>query len=94
MIKTERGTTQIQGKGLWVEAEFSATAGAMKKYLCDKYGMTEEKAKARVMELVKRGLKSEEELKKEVEEGIKKVIDRLWDAIRHSNKEEPDEKIQ
>lgn len=94
MIKTERGTTQIQGKGLWVEAEFSATAGAMKKYLCDKYGMTEEKAKARVMELAERGLKSEEELKKEVEEGIKKVIDRLWDAIRHSNKEEPDEKIQ
>lgn len=94
MIKTERGTTQIQGKGLWVEAEFSATAGAMKKYLCDKYGMTEEKAEARVMELVERGLKSEEELKKEVEEGIKKVIDRLWDAIRHSNKEEPDEKVQ
>ena len=30
MIKTERGTTQIQGKGLWVDAEFSETAGAMK----------------------------------------------------------------
>ena len=94
MIKTERGTTQIQGKGLWVEAEFSATAGAMKKYLCDKYGMTEEKAKARVMELVKRGLKSEEELKKEVEERIDKALDRILEAIWHSNKEESDEKVQ
>lgn len=94
MIKTEKSITEIQGELWQVEAEFSGTVKAMKKCLCNQTGMTEEKAEARVMELVERGLKSEEELKKEVEEGIKKVIDRLWDAIRHSNKEEPDEKVQ
>lgn len=94
MIKTERGTTQIQGKGLWVEAEFSATAGAMKKYLCDKYGMTEEKAKARVMELAERGLKSEEELEKEVYKGMCELFGIVKDMLSGEVKEESDEKVQ
>ena len=94
MIKTEKSITEMQGELWQVEAEFSGTVKAMKECLCNQPDMTEEKAEARVMKLVERGLKSEEELKKEVEEGIKKEIDRLWDAIRHSNKEEPDEKVQ
>ena len=94
MIKTERGTTQIQGKGLWVEAEFSATAGAMKKYLCDKYGMTEEKAEARVMELVEKGFKSQEELNKEIYKEMEKLFNNVKDMIFGDTKEESDEKIQ
>ena len=94
MIKTERGTTHIQGKGLWVEAEFSATAGAMKKYLCEKYGMTEEKAKARVMELAERGLKSGEELEKEVYKEMCKLFDIVKDMLLGDVKEESDETIQ
>lgn len=94
MIKTEKSITQMQGELRQVEAEFSVTAKAMQKCLCDQTGMTEEKAEARVMELVKRGLKSEEELKKEVEERIDKVFGRLLEAIWHSNKEESDETVQ
>lgn len=86
--------TQMQGELWQVEAEFSGTVKAMKKCLCNQPDMTEEKAEARVMELVERGPKSEEELKKEVEERIDKALDRLLDAIWHGNKEESDEKIQ
>lgn len=93
MIKTEKSITEIQGELWQVEAEFSGTVKAMKKCLCNQPGMTEEKAEARVMELVKRGLKSEEELKK-VEERIDKALDRILEAIWHSNKEESDEKVQ
>lgn len=94
MIKTEKSITEIQGELWQVEAEFSGTVKAMKKCLCNQPGMTEEKAEARVMELAKRGLKSEEELKKEVEERIDKALDRILEAIWHSNKEESDEKVQ
>ena len=66
----------------------------MKKYLCDKYGMTEEKAKARVMELVKRGLKSEEELEKEVNKGMCELFNIVKDMLSGDVKEESDEKVQ
>ena len=93
MIKTEKSITQMQGELWQIEAEFSGTVKAMKECLCNQTGMTEEKAEARVMELVKRGLKSEEELKKDVEERIDKALDRLLEAIWHSKQEESDEKI-
>ena len=94
MIKTEKSITEIQGELWQVEAEFSATAGAMKKYLCDKYGMTEEKAKAQVMELAERGLKSEEELEKEVYKGMCELFNIVKDMLSGDVKEEADEKVQ
>ena len=56
--------------------------------------MTEEKAKARVMELVKRGLKSEEELEKEVYKGMCELFNIVKDMLSGDVKEESDEKVQ
>lgn len=94
MIKTEKSITQMQGELWQVEAEFSVTAKAMQKCLCDQTGMTEEKAEARVMELVKRGLKSEEELEKEVYKGMCELFDIVKDMLSGDVKEESDEKVQ
>lgn len=90
MIKTEKNITEMQGKLWQVESEFSITVTAMKKYLCNKIGMTEEEAKARVAELVERGFKSQKELEKEVH----KEMEKLLDIIFGDAKEESDEKVQ
>lgn len=94
MIKTEKSITEMQGELWQVEVEFSGTVRAMKKCLCNQLDMPEEKAEARVMELVKRGLKSEEELKKEVHKGMCELFDIVRDMLSGDVKEESDEKVQ
>lgn len=86
MINSENGTTRIKGTGDEILADLSVIVGALKKSFT-RVGNEEDIAKELIMDAVKRGFMSHEEIKKQVDEAeeflkdIEKILDDVQKGI-------------
>ena len=90
MIKVDRGSVEISGKGLQIMSEFSKLVYALLKMEIDS-GIPEEIAKKMIRQDFETGLKTEKEIKKEADKirsenhvntpEISKAISDLLDSI-------------
>ena len=69
MIKTDKGQIEISGDIISILADVSIITGIVRDTLIE-HGMTKEMAEERIIDIVKKGFMSEEEIAKVIEEKI------------------------
>jgi len=75
MIKSDMGTVEINGATPIIVAEFSALTKGMVESLTENYGKDE--AKEMVERAYKRGLMSENEIKKESRDALLEILESI-----------------
>lgn len=80
MIKCDKDEIEIEGSFGKVETELTLLTKSIYKAICKKYG--EDFAKERIQTVHKRALMTEDELDKEIKEGIAEILRNLESYMR------------
>lgn len=75
MIKTDKGQIEISGDIISILADVSIITGTVRDTLIE-YGMTKEMAEEKIVDIVKKGFMSKEEMAKVIEEKIASILGR------------------
>ena len=75
MIKTDKGQIEIRGDIISVLADVSIITGTVRDTLIE-HGMTKEMAEEKIVDIVKKGFMSKEEMAKVIEEKIASILGR------------------
>ncbi len=75
MIKTDKGQIEISGDIISVLADVSIITGTVRDTLIE-HGMTKEMAEEKIVDIVKKGFMSKEEMAKVIEEKIASILGR------------------
>lgn len=75
MIKTDKGQIEISGDIISILADVSIITGIVRDTLIE-HGMTKEMAEEKIVDIVKKGFMSKEEMAKVIEEKIASILGR------------------
>lgn len=75
MIKTDKGQIEISGDIISILADVSIITGTVRDTLIE-HGMTKEMAEEKIVDIVKKGFMSKEEMAKVIEEKIASILGR------------------
>nr|DAW38198.1 MAG TPA: hypothetical protein [Caudoviricetes sp.] len=75
MIKTDKGQVEISGDIISILADVSIISGTVRDTLVEN-GMTKEMAEEKIVDVVKKGFMSKEEIAKVIEEKIASILGR------------------